>query len=396
MSIALKKAMQIIEDLKKADYPDEVISAELRKAGIKQGDYIVHGYSGPVFSTIPELVYFFTNDKSFDLTIENYKKVKEIAKLYDLGTKVEHYYLDYFISLRKGDEIVAGMSDKSIAINPSYEKTGELLEKIGSELYGMTTQERMRVKKGKNIKLVSREDFQALIVSLMDLPSLWTCATKINDLIKDKVGELKVKEADFQVVNGIGRVDAKPIYKVPLAQYIEVAKSFFKDSEIFNQFGNKFDVGYWVDAWNVENPQKVLVYRDAKRKQKSLSESKEPVYVGMNVIDVEKTKELLSQKIQELEPEVPEVLAHLFALRGHAFLEFPVLWFSSRPIKESGKQKSSEIMEELLKIVKDYEGPRLNENADEKLMDLYNLITNPEISELLPPTPHVRGIIDPN
>jgi hypothetical protein len=230
----------------------------------------------------------------------------------------------------------------------------------------------------------------------MDLPSLWTCATKINELIKDKVGELKVNEADFQLVNGIGRVDAKRIYKVPLAQYIEVAKSFFEDSEIFNQFGNKFDVGYWVDAWNVENPQKVLVYRDAKRKQKSLSESKGPVYAGMNVIDVEKTKELLSQKIQELEPEVPEVLAHLFALRGHAFLEFPVLWFSSRPIKESGKQKSSEIMEELLKIVKDYEGPRLNENADEKLMDLYNLITNPEISELLPPTPHVRGIIDPN
>jgi hypothetical protein len=54
-----------------------------------------------------------------------------------------------------------------------------------------------------------------------------------------------------------------------------------------------------------------------------------------------------------------------------------------------------EVMGELSEIVKDYEGPRLSENADEKLIGLYNLINDPEILELLSPTTHERGLIDP-
>lgn len=392
--MALKEASEIIKELKKDGYPPEVIAAELLRRNIRQGDYKVMGY----FEFASDCWVTFPTKTSFYLTKESYERLKNIAKEYKLDIRET--------TLVHEGQDVARIDSWRIQINPFYEKAPELLEKIGSEVCEMSTEikeTKEEFKKGENIAIYSTEDFGALVLSLEDVASLWKCAEDINSFIKEKVGELKVKRSSFQIVSEAAKfVYSNRGYEVPLSQYIEAAKStgFGVEWEISPRHVEKFDLGYLIDAFNIEDPSEVVMYRNANRIKKELSEIPESVthirlnysipFIRLYAIDTKKTEEWVNATIKELESKVPAIFAHLFATRGHRYLECPVVWLSLEKIKD-GKENPSEMINEVLEVVKNYKGPTLKEDA---IARLYYLINNPEISESLPPAPHLREIIE--
>ncbi len=355
MALALEKAKEIVERVRKEGYGPYVISAELKKAKLRQGDYQVIGCS----SLDPNVIKFYIDGgQSFKPSIENVKKLENIVKKFGLEVNKED------LLIHKKRKIIGWVYDKGVGINCKYENAGKLLETIGRELLGASTKRRKKevVKPFDNSQITFGERFNELIILLEDLPSFFRFSEGVDKIVKENVGELKVREGCLKVVTTGGRVREDGGYTVPLSEYIKKArkKKFFEYGDIFQSIGG---IRYIVDAWNAE-PRKFFTYKLANSMISEISN--EIDYFGVPLIlNEEKTRSKLDETLKKLEPKIPEAIIHFYGFCQRPFPGVKILvgYLTSEALKEGGKEKTEKVFESLAEFAKDFSGPSLSEEV---------------------------------
>jgi hypothetical protein len=125
MSLVFKEAQKVVQDLKLKGYPEPVISSELIKLDLKQGEFKISHYIAG-FGIHPEKLGM-SNDCKMDK--EAYDKIESFAKENGLRTKAGLFSI-YLQNPMGGYEGIINSTS-------FYGSSPELFEAIGKQILGL-------------------------------------------------------------------------------------------------------------------------------------------------------------------------------------------------------------------------------------------------------------------
>lgn len=152
MSEALRRTYELMKEFKrdsasKGDtYPHlgsclyPAFEEKLKKADIKQGDYVVSYVDEFVNFDMPSTINIFThknsNPQEKKEVEKNREKIREIAKSFGLVLTTESPLTHILILANRRGRNVVKMKNNYIAVDPTYKKAGEILEELGEKMFG--------------------------------------------------------------------------------------------------------------------------------------------------------------------------------------------------------------------------------------------------------------------
>lgn len=153
MALALKEATELTDKLWRAGYPDFVISAELRKLKIGQGDFKVESCTAidedsEDEDSVDKYYMIKFSMPRIEFNKDRYDELLNVAKELGLELKANTPYTIHLNKIEGSEQMfskkvpvgiktrVVELTYDSIEINTVISNAEEILEKIGSRVYG--------------------------------------------------------------------------------------------------------------------------------------------------------------------------------------------------------------------------------------------------------------------
>jgi len=216
---------------------------------------------------------------------------------------------------------------------------------------------------------------QMLYIGLNAADFLPACEV-IDEVIKENIGELKVKESDYEIARSGFAQETSEKYTFPLSEYFQLLRNPDRKgspSITYESASVLGDIAYLLDASTCEVPHNIGVYflleKNLKDADKAIDKQEERFFRKIFKFARKDTKKAMEETYNSLKDELSDNEARLYAVAGQRVL-FPesrdlylVAQVSLINIKEQGKAQLEDTKATLIDKLKEFRGPCLSLDA---------------------------------
>ncbi len=221
----------------------------------------------------------------------------------------------------------------------------------------------------------------------MDNSDFIQATSSIDEVISKHIGILKIKESDKHVLLD-GKSKPSEVYTLPLKEYLGLLKMSLSDETgITYKDADLFGLGYIVDAQTIENSADMNSWRELKIdlvKPNEIFDKYEEEH-GVFRIDREKTLDGMKKLYEELDQKMPDNYAEFYLVNGtirSSNENFKIQHIGRvlfLQLKAENKNKIEEAKTDLIKKLKEIEGPCLSYDAPVLFNQMFRLYAKSQV-----------------